>query len=96
MGPVYDLLTTLSKFHVLGLDFATLIGTATCNVARALRRPDLGSLRVGALGDATLLVLEQGAFDFVDCTGRILTGDSRLAARGMVRNGRWFEAGRAS
>ena len=92
-GPVYDLLTTLSKFHLLGLDFSTLIGTATCNVARALRRPALGSLRVGALGDATLLVVEQGAFDFVDCTGRILTGDSRLAARGMIRNGRWFEAG---
>jgi dihydroorotase len=79
-GPVYDLLTTLSKFHVLGLDFSTLIATATCNVASALRRPELGSLRVGAAGDATLLAIEKGSFDFVDCFGKILNGGSRLAA----------------
>jgi dihydroorotase len=94
-GPVYDLLTTLSKFHVLGLDLSTLIGTATSAVASALRRPDLGSMQVGAAGDATLLVIERGSFDFVDCVGKILNGSSRLAARGMVRNGRWFEAGLA-
>ena len=90
-GPVFDLLTTLSKFHVLGLDLSTLIATATSNVAKALRRPDLGSLRAGALGDATLLVIEEGSFDFVDCFGKILNGGSRLAARATVRGGRWFD-----
>ncbi|MEP9380518.1 amidohydrolase/deacetylase family metallohydrolase [Aquabacter sp. CN5-332] len=94
-GPVYDLLTTLSKFHLLGLDFSSLIATATCNVASALGHPYLGSLKAGSAGDATLLVIEEGKFDFIDCVGKILTGSSRLAARGMVRNGRWFEAGLA-
>jgi dihydroorotase len=94
-GPVYDLLTTLSKFYVLGLDLPTLIRTATTNVAAALRRPDLGSLRIGAAGDATLLQVERGSFDFIDCVGKVLNASERLSARGMVRNGRWFEAGLA-
>jgi len=92
-GPVFDLLHTLSKFHVLGLDLPTLIGTATSAVARAIRRPELASLQVGAVGDATLIEIERGSFDFIDCVGKILTGDSRLAARGMIRGGRWLAAG---
>jgi len=31
-----------------------------------MRRDDLGTLRPGSLGDASILALERGAFDYVD------------------------------
>jgi dihydroorotase len=89
-GPVFDLMATLSKFYCLGLDLATLIRTATSAPAAALRRPDLGSLRVGATGDATVFAIEEGQFDFTDALGEVLRGRNRLACRGSVQNGTWW------
>jgi dihydroorotase len=88
-GPVFDLLATLSKFYCLGLDLPDLIGTATCAPAAVLRRPDLGTLRVGATGDATVIAIEEGRFDYHDCVGEVLDGGHRLACRGVVRGGEW-------
>jgi len=41
-------------------------------VARALRRPELGSLKPGSVGDATLISIKQGQFDYVDVVGEHL------------------------
>ena len=91
-GPAYDLLTTMSKFLCLGMPLPEVIRAATENPAKALRRPELGSFRPGGAGDATVLALEEGAFDYVDSTGERLTGPVRLAARGVVIGGRmWCE-----
>jgi dihydroorotase len=79
----------LSKFYCLGLDLATLLRTATSTPAAALRRPDLGSLEVGATGDATILAIEEGAFDFKDSLGEVLRGRHRLVCRGIVQGGAW-------
>ena len=41
-GPAFDLLTTMSKFVELGMDFNAIIKSATETPAKALLRPDLG------------------------------------------------------
>ena len=69
------------------------VRAATIHPASALRRPDLGTFQKGGAGDASILALEQGAFDYVDSTGEYLEGSSRLTARGVVMSGRWFEGG---
>ena len=52
-GPVFDLLTTLSKFICLGLDLPTAVRTVTGAPAVAmLRHKELGHLGTGAAGDA--------------------------------------------
>src|SRR5690349_2734122 len=51
-GPAYDLLTTMSKFLVLGAPLAEVIRATTINPARAVRLEDRGTLRPGLLGDA--------------------------------------------
>jgi dihydroorotase len=92
-GPAFDLLTTLSKFLCLGVDLPTVIAGATQKAAAALRRPDLGTFRPGFAGDATILSLERGAFDYVDSTGELLRGEERLVARGIIIAGElWHEA----
>ena len=89
-GPVFDLLTTLSKFICLGLDLPTAVRTVTCAPAAAmLRHKELGHLGTGAAGDATVFVVEDGSFEYRDCLGEALIGRHRLALRGIVSNGRW-------
>ena len=89
-GPAFDLLTTMSKFVCLGMELGDVVRAATEAPAQALRRRDLGTLRPGAAGEASILSLERGAFDYVDVTGERMSGDRRLAARGTVVNGRWW------
>jgi len=89
-GPAFDLLTTMSKFLCLGMKLNDVVRAATQAPAKALRRENLGSLRPGSIGEASILALEQGTFDYVDSTGEHLAGDQRLAAAGVVLDGHWW------
>ena len=90
-GPAFDLLTTMSKFLCLGMPLSDVVRAATEAPANALRRNDLGSFRQGGAGDASILALENGDFDYVDVTGEHLSGRTRLSARGIVLNGHWWD-----
>jgi dihydroorotase len=87
-GPAFDQVTTLSKFLCLGVSLPEVIRASTVNAAAALRRPELGSLRPGSPGEATILSIEQGRFDYVDVVGEHLEGDRRIVADGVVLGGR--------
>jgi dihydroorotase len=90
-GPAFDLLTTMSKFLSLGMPLPDVVLSATANPAKALRRRDLGTFRPGSVGDATIVELEEGAFDYVDSTGERLLGTTRLSVRGLVIEGRVWD-----
>jgi dihydroorotase len=87
-GPAYDQLVTMSKFLCLGMELAAVIRASTLAPAAALSRRDLGSLEVGAVGDATLLELAAGQFEYRDVLGETRAGRWRLEARGLVVAGR--------
>jgi dihydroorotase len=89
-GPAFDLVTTMSKMLCLGMPLTDVIAASTVNAATALRRPELGSLKPGCAGDATVLAIENGRFDYVDAIGEHLTGDRRIVSRGVVIGGRWW------
>ncbi len=92
-GPAFDLLTTMSKFLCLDMPLAEVVRAATESPAKALKRPDLGTFAPGSVGDASILDLGEGAFDYVDSTGERLVGRARLAAQGVVIGGRiWHQA----
>ncbi len=90
-GPAFDLLVTMSKFLCLGMPLSDVVGAATRAPADAIRRDDLGSLRKGAVGDASVLDLRQGSFEYVDCDGETITGDRRLFPAGLVLGGQWWD-----
>lgn len=92
-GPAYDLVTTMSKFLLLGMDLPSVVAAATEAPARALRRPELGSLRPGSVGDASILTIAQGDFPFEDVLGETVTGGERIVAEAVVVNGRWWHPG---
>jgi dihydroorotase len=91
-GPAFDLLHTMSKLLCLGMPLTEVIAAATLRPAAAIRRPDLGTLAPGAAGDATVLELAEGAFDYVDVMGERLQGDRRFAVEAMVLAGRIWPA----
>jgi dihydroorotase len=89
-GPAFDQLTTLSKFLCLGMELPDVIAASTANAAFALRRLELGTLKPGGSGDATIMSVQEGRFDYVDVVGEHLTGDRRIVSEGVVIGGRWW------
>ena len=89
-GPAFDLLTTMSKFVELGMDFNEIIRSATETPAKALLRPDLGTFRTGSAGDASIIEWRKGSFDYVDSTGEHLASKNRLLADRVIVNGAVF------
>lgn len=87
-GPMFDLPTTLSKFLNLGMDLPAVIERATARPARAIRRPDLATLRPGAPADVALFALEEGEFTFHDTGMASRRGTRRLVNRATLRAGK--------
>jgi len=77
----------MSKFLCLGMKLDDVVRAATSAPAEAMRRSDLGSLRPGSVGEASILELKEGEFDYVDVVGERMTGGWRLEAREIVLNG---------
>ena len=89
-GPAFDQVTTMSKFLCLGMSLPDVIKASTETAAFALKRPELGSLKPGSAGDATLLSVDDGTFDYVDVVGEHLEGRQRIHSRGVVIAGKWW------
>jgi len=89
-GPVFDQATTLSKFLSLGTPLTDVIRTTTVNAAAAIRRPELGTLRPGSAGDATIFSVSEGSFPFVDSTGEQMIGSKKIEIAGVVLKGGWW------
>jgi dihydroorotase len=91
-GPAFDQITTMSKLLSLGMDLTAVIRAGTVAAAKAIGREDIGHLTPGAAGDATIIDVAEGAFDYRDVLGETRQGRSRLNASGVVVGGEWWDA----
>ena len=89
-GPAFDQVTTMSKFLCMGMSLKDVIAASTVNAAMAMRRPELGSLKPGSVGDATVLDIVEGKHDYVDAVGEHLEGSKRIVSKGVVIAGKWW------
>ncbi len=94
-GPAYDQVTTMSKFLVMGVPLNEVIKQSTVNAAMALKRPELGSLKPGSVGDATILSVREGKFDYEDVLGEHMTADRKIFAEATVVGGKWWHPKRS-
>jgi dihydroorotase len=94
-GPAFDQVTTMSKFLCLGMELDKVIAASTVNAAMAMKRPELGTLKPGSPGDATILTIKEGRHDYVDVVGEHLQGDKRILSEGVVVAGKWFHPKRS-
>jgi N-acetylglucosamine-6-phosphate deacetylase len=73
-GSVLTMLQALRNLHALGVPLADAVAAATSAPARAARRPDVGTLRVG--GEADVVVLD----DRLDIRAVLVAGREQVAA----------------
>jgi dihydroorotase len=88
-GPVFDLVTTVSKFIHLGMALDEALERVTAVPAGVIGLSGkVGTLAVGAFGDAVVLDPQEGAFEFQDARRVARTGTFRLAPVVVVKAGR--------
>jgi dihydroorotase len=88
MLPRATLLNVMSKFLNIGMTFEQVVERTTVAPAKAIRRPELGTLSEGAIADIALLEVERGSFAFLDSGHGKLTGTQRLRCGLTIRAGK--------
>ncbi|MCC7263390.1 MAG: amidohydrolase/deacetylase family metallohydrolase [Candidatus Latescibacteria bacterium] len=90
-GPVYDLASVVGKFLHLGLSLDEALSRVTAAPARIIHLADqIGTLKVGAWGDAVVFELREGSFELVDSQGQARTGRQQLVPVAVVKGGRIY------
>ena len=91
-GPVFDHVSVLSKFLHLGMSLYDVIRLSTETTAAVIGIGEkLGTLKMGAEGDVTLLRQEEGDFTFTDAMGVSVKARQRLSHVLTIRRGRVYE-----
>jgi dihydroorotase len=90
-GPVYDLATTVSKFLYLGFSLDDALAKVTTIPARVIGMADrIGTLAVGAWGDAVVLGLQEGTFELRDCHKQVRIARQLLVPRVVIKDGHLY------
>ena len=90
-GPVYDLVTTVSKFLVLGLSLDQALEKVTAAPARAMGMlGEIGTLCPGARADLAILELNSGSFVFTDARDQTRSAEQKLQPVSTIAGGRLY------
>ena len=84
---VLNTLFTASKMMAIGMPLAEVIYRCTVTPARAIRRPDLGTLSPGADADVAILRKLDGPYSYTDCGRARFTGQGKLECSITLRAG---------
>ena len=78
----------MSSILNLGSPLQDVIAMSTWHPAKQIKRPELGTLDIGAEADIAVLRLDKGQFGFIDSAGAAYPGTQRLVAEMTLRGGR--------
>jgi len=85
--PRANMATSMSIFLTRGITPEQIIERVTSNAARAIKRPQLGTLSEGSVADIAVLEVQQGKFGFLDSARTRLAATRRFRCLLTVRNG---------
>lgn len=85
--PRATLTNVMSKFMAMGMTLEQVVERTTVGPAKAIRRPELGSIEEGGTADLAVLELRNGTFAFLDAGHAKLPAGKELRAVLTVRNG---------
>jgi dihydroorotase len=93
-----NILNVMSKYLTMGMKQNDIIKRATWNAAQAIRRPDLGCLKIGGEADIAVLSIQKGNFGFVDAGGNRINGPKKFESELTIRSGKimWDLNGRSA
>jgi len=84
---VLNTLFTASKMMAIGMPLQEVIYRCTVTPAKAIRRPDLGTLSPGAEADVAVLRTLEGPYSYTDCGRARFTGQGKLECALTLRAG---------
>ncbi len=87
-GPVVSMQTTMSKYLNMGMPLQDVIYRSTVTPARAIGRPELGTLSPGAEADVAVFKLQEGMFGYTDCGRARLVGSQKMECVMTLRAGK--------
>lgn len=87
MEGMKDINNVMSKFLIHGVPLEDVIRRTTVAAAKAIHRPELGTLTEGAGADVAVLRLDRGKFGFLDNRKQRVMGNQRLATELTIRAG---------
>ncbi len=88
MEGMKDMNNVMSKFLIHGVPLGDVIRMSTVEAAKAIRRPELGTLSVGAEADVAVLKIEKGKFGYLDNRRQRVMGNQRLTTEMTLRAGK--------
>lgn len=90
---IYTIPEVMTPYMAMGMSLEEVIAATTCNAAEAIRQKDvLGTLRVGSVGDAAVLNLEQGDFETIDTDGVPIQCDQQITPLMTIKDGKVWRA----
>ncbi len=90
-GPVFDLVTTMSKFLHFGMSLYDVVGCTTQAPAQVMGLGEgLGTLQPGAIGDVSILSLDDGDFTFTDAEGNTTQAKRKINPVTTIKGGRVY------
>jgi len=90
-GPVYDLANVVTKFLHLGMSVDQAVAKVTSVPAGIVgMEGEIGTLAVGAWGDAVVCELREGEVRLEDSHGEVRTGSWKLVPTTVVKSGRLY------
>jgi dihydroorotase len=90
-GPVYDLVSVISKFLHLGMSLDDALARVTSVPAEIINLGGkIGTLRKGAWGDAVVLDRVEGDIELVDAHGETRIGSQKLVPKHVVKGGKVY------
>ena len=85
-GAMKDMLTTMSKFLAMGMDFKSVINASTWKPAQIINRQELGNLSVGTEADIAILNVRNGNFGLFDYTGYKIDTDKKIECEMTIQS----------
>ncbi len=90
-GPVYDLVNVVNKFHYLGMSLDDALAKVTSVPADTILMPgQVGTLAIGAWGDAVIFQMREGEFQLVDARGKVKICRQKLEPIVVIKGGKVY------
>ena len=88
-GPVFDTLTTLSKFLAIGMPLPEVLRAATAGPARTFAYGvQIGTFRKGSEADVSILEVRDGSYSFIDSRKETRSNKQKLFPDRAFRSGK--------
>ena len=90
-GPVYDLVNVVNKFLYLGMSLDDALAKVTSVPADTILMPgQVGTLAVGAWGDAVIFEMREGEFQLIDARGKAKVSRQKLEPIVVIKGGKVY------